>query len=196
MTETATQATQTLERMLHAAAAELSPSAVNALVAHPDAVRAALAATGELLARNGTGSLEHDKVETSSRPGEVAGIVEARTTPYEPEEEVLNSKEVAARLGLKSRQSVHDWLRKGRILGWQTAKRGYVFPVRQFDESNRPIAGLGTVVALFGDAYRAWYWLTTPLNLLEDQEPLALLSSGERESVIEAAEADLQGDFG
>ena len=70
---------------------------------------------------------------------EAERIIDERTAAFEPDEEVLNSDEVAQRLGLKSRQSVHDWLRKGKLLGWQTAKRGYLFPARQFDQRNQPI---------------------------------------------------------
>ena len=91
---------------------------------------------------------------------------------------MLSSNEVAARLGLKSRQSVHDWLRKGKIVGWQTARRGYMFPARQLDERNRPIESLGDIVALFEGAYAAWFWLTTPRNALDGEEPLTVLAKG------------------
>ena len=203
MTTTATHDTETLINMLRAATADLSPNVINALIARPDAVRGALAATGALLARDEAGRSTHDQIETiglvaepTRSPEAVRRIIEARTTLYEPDEEVLSSNEVAARLGLKSRQSVHDWLRKGKIVGWQTAKRGYMFPARQFDERNRPIEGLGDVVALFGDAYAAWFWLTTPRNTLAGEEPLTVLAKGQRDRVIDAAEGHLQGDFG
>ena len=124
MTTTATQDTETLINMLRSAAADLSPSVINALIARPDAVRGALAATGALLARDEAGRSTHDEIETiglvaepSRSPEEVRRIVEARTIPYEPDEEVLSSNEVAARLGLKSRQSVHDWLAQGQDCG-------------------------------------------------------------------------------
>ena len=202
MTTTATQDTETLINMLRAAAADLSPNVINALIARPDAVRGALAATGALLARDEAGRSTHDEIETirlvaepSRSPEEVRRIVEARTIPYEPDEEVLSSNEVAARLGLRSRQSVHDWLRKGKIVGWQTARRGYMFPARQLDERNRPIEGLGDIVALFEDAYAAWLWLTTPRNALDGEEPLTVLARGQRDRVIDAAEGHLQGDF-
>ena len=202
MTTTATRDTETLINMLRAAAADLSPGVIHALIARPDAVRGALAATGALLARDAAGRSEHDEIETiglvaepSRSIEEVERIVEARTVPYEPDEEVLSSNEVAARLGLKSRQSVHDWLRKGKIVGWQTAKRGYMFPARQLDERNQPIEGLGDIVALFGDAYAAWFWLTTPRNALDGEEPLTVLARGQRDRVIDAAEGHLQGDF-
>lgn len=191
MAETPIQATQTLEDILCAAAADLSPRAVNALVRHPDAIRAALAATGELLAVEMIVPIQ----ESSPRRRNVGDVVAERTIPYEPDEEVLNSNEVAARLGLKSRQSVHDWLHKGKILGWQSAKRGYLFPTAQLDERNRPIEGLGEVVALFEDAYAAWRWMTTPQNALDGDTPLAMLTSGERDQACAAAEGYLRGDF-
>ena len=64
MATTATQDTETLINMLRAAAAELSPSVINALIARPDAVRGALAATGALLARDEAGRSTHDEIET------------------------------------------------------------------------------------------------------------------------------------
>ena len=202
MTTTATHDTETLINMLRAATADLSPNVINALIARPDAVRGALAATGALLARDEAGRSAHDEIESLGLVAEplrtseeVRRIVEARTLPYEPDEEMLSSTEVAARLGLKSRQSVHDWLRKGKIVGWQTAKRGYMFPARQLDERSRPIEGLGDVVALFEDAYAAWFWLTTPRNALDGEEPLSVLAKGQRDRVIYAAEGHLQGDF-
>ena len=85
----------------------------------------------------------------------------ARTRDRVPET-LLTSEELAARIGLRTRQSVHDWRRKGRIVGWQNARRGYVFPAAQLDEQNRPLAGLDRVTGLFADSYSAWVWLTTP----------------------------------
>ena len=100
-----------------------------------------------------------------------------------------------AGLSAPSWPSVHGWLRKGKIVGWQTAKRGYMFPARQLDARNRPIEGLGDIVALFEDAYAAWFWLTTPRNALDGEEPLTVLARGQRDRVIDAAEGHLQGDF-
>ena len=90
---------------------------------------------------------------------------------------------------------MHDWRRKGQIVGWQNARRGYVFPAGQLDERNRPLAGLDRVTALFADGYAAWVWLTTARPSLDGAEPLALLARGEVERVAEAAQGDRQGDF-
>ncbi|MCY4212205.1 MAG: hypothetical protein OXF68_01095 [Gammaproteobacteria bacterium] len=98
--------------------------------------------------------------------------------------------------GLKTRQSVQEWRKEGKIIGWQNARWGYVFPVGQLDGRNRPLQGLAYVAALFNDGYAAWAWLTTPPPSLEGALPLALLAEGLIQTVANAAKGDLQGDFG
>ena len=117
-----------------------------------------------------------------------------RTIPIE-EENLLTSDELATRVGLKTRQSVHNWRRKGKIVGWRRAKRGYVFPAGQLDERGRPPEGLERVTSYFDDGYTVWFWLTTPRNSLDGMEPLALLRKGEVDRVVNAAVGDRQGDF-
>ncbi|MYK60163.1 MAG: hypothetical protein F4027_16730 [Rhodospirillaceae bacterium] len=186
-----------LEGMLHAAAGRLSAANVAALIAHPDAVCSALAAADALTAID----QERSTVDTIAGPAsttvdadEADRQLASRTRAGEPET-LLTSEELAARTGLRTRQSVHDWRRKGRIVGWQNARRGYVFPAAQLDERNRPLAGLDRVTGLFADGYAAWVWLTTPRGALDGAEPLALLAQGEVERVAEAAQGDRQGDF-
>ena len=196
-----TQEAQALETMIHSVLAELGPDVVPTLIAHPDAVRGALAAVAQIFAGDEANTLGHeverlDAIKGSrASPEAVKRGLARRTVAYEPEEEVLGSSAVAARIGLKSRQAVHDRLRKGTIVGWQAAKRGYVFPTRQFDERNRAIKGVSEVVALLGDAYEGWMWLTTPNPAIGGEEPLRWLAQGERERVIGAAHSYLQGDF-
>ena len=195
------QESRSLESMVHTVLTELSPDVVQTLIAHPDAVRGALAATAQMLARDDadpTGR-EAERIEAIKghwvRSEDVKQGIARRTVAYEPEEEVLNSSAVAARIGLKSRQAVHDRLRKGTIVGWQAAKRGYVFPNRQFDQRNRPIEGVTEIVALLGDAYEGWMWLTTPHSAFGGEEPLTWLAKGDRDRVVGAAHSYLQGDF-
>ena len=187
-----------LEGVLHAAAGRLGAAHVAALVAHPEAVCSALAAAADALTAKGR---ERSRVDTIAGPAsttvdanEAERRLAARTRAGEPET-LLTSEELAARTGLRTRQSVHDWRRKGRIVGWQNARRGYVFPAAQLGERNRPLAGLDRVTALFADGYAAWVWLTTPRPSLDGAEPLALLVRGEVERVAEAAQGDRQGDF-
>ena len=188
-----------LEGMLHDAAGRLSPAHVAALVAHPEAVRSALAAAADAL--TATDRERRSGVETIAGPSvpaadaaEADRRLAARSRDGAPET-LLTSEELAARTGLRTRQSVHDWRRKGRIIGWQNARRGYVFPAEQLDGRNRPLAGLDRVAVLFGDGYAAWVWLTTPRPSLDGAPPLALLARGEVERVAEAAQGDRQGDF-
>ena len=171
---------------------------VAVLVAHPDAVRSALAVAADALAKEDEA---HAGVETiaGAEPvragaGEAAGRLATRTREAAPET-LLTSDELAARVGLKARQSVHDWLKRGKIVGWRGAKRGYVFPAEQLDERGRPVPGLDRVVGRFGDGYAAWVWLTTELASLDGATPLMLLAGGEIDRVAKAAAGDRQGDF-
>ncbi len=187
-----------LEGVLHEAAGRLSPAHVAVLVAHPDAVRSALAVAANVLTLDDARgpALETIAGAEPVRVGaeEAAGRLAGRTRGSAPET-LLTSDELASRVGLKTRQSVHDWLKKGRIVGWRGARRGHVFPAGQLDERGRPFDGLDRVVGLFGDGYAAWVWLTTELSSLEGAKPLTLLAGGEIDRVAKAAEGDRQGDF-
>ena len=187
-----------LEGVLHEAAGRLSRAHVAVLVAHPDAVCSALAVAADVLTMDDP---VRQEVETIGRAepfrvgAEEAAVRMAERTREGASGTLLTSDELAARLGLKTRQSVHDWLRKGRIVGWRGAKRGHMFPAEQFDDRGRPIKGLDRVVGLFDDGYAAWMWLTTELASLDGAMPLALLAGGEIDRVAKAAEGDRQGDF-
>ena len=181
-----------LEEMLQEVARRLSPAHVAALVAHPEAVRSALAAD-ERAHPSGTETIAGPALPAVNA-AEAQRRISARTREGAPEI-LLTTEELAARVGLKTRQSVHDWRRKGRIVGWQNARRGYVFPAEQLDGRNRPLPGLDRVAGQFADGYAAWVWLTTPRPSLDGATPLAVLARGEVERVVEAARGDRQGDF-
>ena len=187
-----------LEGVLHEAAGRLSPAHVAVLVAHPDAVRSALAVAADVLTTDDEARL---RIETIAGAEPVlvdadaaAGRMAERTREGAPET-LLTSDELAERVGLKTRQSVHDWLKKGRIVGWRGARRGHVFPAAQLDERGRPLDGLDRVAGLFDDGYAAWVWLTTELSSLDGAAPLTLLTRGEVDRVAKAAKGDCQGDF-
>ncbi len=180
------------------AAARLTVRDIRILAAHPDAVLSALAVAARALPDD----VEPEPIETigfrrpplAVSPAEARHWLEARTRAGE-KEELLNSAELAARAGLKTRQSVHDWFKKGRLIAWSGAKRGHVFPAAQLDERGHPIKGLDRVQPLFADGYSAWFWLTTPLAALDGSTPLERLKRGEIDRVIAAAHGDAQGDF-
>lgn len=110
-------------------------------------------------------------------------------------ENLLTSDEFAARVRLRNRQSVHNWMKKRRIVGWQGARRGFVFPAGQLDERGRPLDGLAEIVPHFADDYAAWVWLTTPQPLLDGKTPLHLLKRGRSDRVADVARGEAQGDF-
>lgn len=134
-----------LEGMLREVAFHLSPAHVEALVAHPTAVRSALAVAADVLSMD---DKERSGVETITGKevwqvgAEEADARMAEHTSKGATETLLTSDELAKRIGLKTRQSVHDWLKKGRIAGWRGARRGHVFPAGQLDERGRPLDDL------------------------------------------------------
>ena len=195
---TKSQNVQTLAAMVHDAADSLSASAVAALVAHPDAVKSALAVAADVLSATDAAEQSIEIIGGAETPLVDAAAADkriARRTRSAAKEKLLTSEELAARVDLKTRQSVHDWLKKGRIVGWQGAKRGYVFPAGQLDERGCPLRGVDRIVPYFEDGYAAWVWLTTPRPALDGATPIALLRRGQVDRVAAAAEGDAQGDF-
>ena len=192
-----------LESIAHDAAKGLSSTEAAVLAEHPDAVRSVLVAVAGILLHESERPIRIRKpgVETirSTQSARVEATeadkrISARMEPIE-EMALLTSDELAVRIGFKTRQSVHDWRRKGKIVGWRGAKRGYVFPEGQLDKRGRPIDGLDRVVPYFGDGYAAWFWLTAPRPSLNGETPITLMKRGRIDDVIDAAKGDRQGDF-
>ena len=145
-----------LEGMLNDATGRLRPAHVAALVAHPEAICSALAAADALTDGDGE---RRSEVETITGPvlptvdaTETGRRLSARARDGAPQRP-LTWEELAARTGLKTRQTVHDWRRKSRIVGWQNARPGYVYPAEQLDGRNRPQPALDRVVGLFANGY-------------------------------------------
>lgn len=191
---------ESLAAVVREEARRLKPKEIERLVRHPKLVRRALAFAAETLAEDVDADVA--PVQVLGRGGRAKTVpaaqarrrLAARTRSVE-EDALLSSEEFAKKAGLKNRQSVHNWLKKGRVVGWTGAKRGVVFPAAQLDDRGQLLEGLEEVLALFDDGYAAWVWLTTPLPALGGQTPLARLRAGERETVLEAARGDAQGDF-
>lgn len=187
-----------LMQLVREAAEQLTPKAIHQLVGHPNVVHSALAvAAGTLEVQYDDShpeALGNHKLATRVSRSVAKSRLAARTQGRS-EEELLTADGLARYANLKTRQSIHAWLKKGRVIGWSGAKRGVVFPSAQLDERGQPPPDLNRVIPFFADHYSAWVWLTTPLPALDGQTPLALLRAGDSDRVVAAAAGDAQGDF-
>lgn len=198
-----------LVRLLYQSVATLDRAAVATLLHKPDVLGSALAAAAQAIeAVQGPQAVEAqsslEEVMTIAGPSprlldhtEATERLSQRTHIAEDDgDELLTSDEFARRAGARSRQTVHNWLNRGRIVGWEGAKRGLVFPAEQLDASGRPIHHLGPVLSHFQGHYAAWRWLTDSHDALDGARPIDLLREGEDAQVEAAAKGYAQGDFG
>ena len=198
MAHTKAENVEELTSVVRDAAKRLSAAGVAVLVANPTAITSALVATASALSASEARSRPPETIAGASPvlvDQEVSLARLGARTKKGRETGLLTSDGLAERAGLKTRQSIHDWLKKGRVLGWEGAKRGVVFPEGQLDDRGRPLVGISRIGKLFPDGYTAWVWLTTPLRALDGATPLSLLRNGEVDRVVAAAEGDAQGDF-
>lgn len=95
------------------------------------------------------------------------------------------------KLGGRSRQAVHDLVRRGRLLALPSAT-GNLFPSFQLDPAGRPRPVVAEVLDAFSGAVESPYtvaaWFRTPQALLDDREPAEWLAAGEDPArVVQAA---------
>jgi hypothetical protein len=113
--------------------------------------------------------------------------VEQQSRLLEQSGGVLGVDEAADLLGL-SRQAVDKRRRKGQLIGLTRGKRGYAYPVWQF-EGGTTLRGLEQVLAALRDQ-DPWMQLTFFVNRndrLERRSPLEALRSGDLDDVLQAA---------
>jgi hypothetical protein len=101
----------------------------------------------------------------------------------------LNGAEVAEILNI-SRQAVDKRRRQGQLIGLTQGRRGYAFPVWQF-EGGKTIPNLEDVLdSLRGhDPWMQFAFFINPNDRLEGKTPLDRLRAGELEPVLRAAES-------
>jgi hypothetical protein len=106
---------------------------------------------------------------------------------------MLSREEVQELLGLKSRQAVHDLVKRGRLLGLATQSGRPFYPAFQFDlENGRTYPPLTPSIKLFNEAgvdpYTAASWFCEPQSLLEELSPAEWMRRRRPDSLlIEAA---------
>ena len=165
--------------LLAKAAEGLPDNARKILLAHPQALRSALAAAAAAL---NTNSAPIERIGSSDSAvlidsEEASRRFKTRAIPA-GKQEFLSSDEMAERIGI-TRPTVHEWLKSGKLLGWQGAKRGYLFPAAQIDEQGQPPTGLERITTLLGNEQATWDWLTSELTLLDGDTALARLRAGD-----------------
>ncbi len=142
----------------------------------------------ERLARDGELTLEEP--ERAGRRG--ALIVAASGIWSHHLGGLLDSEQARELLGVKSRQAVHDLVRRGRLLRLSDSAGRARYPGNQFDEHGRPFAVLKDVIEAFVAAdvtpWTTASFLSSPQRELDGQTPQRWLrDGGDPQPVREAA---------
>ena len=101
-----------------------------------------------------------------------------------------SSEEIAEMLGV-SRQAINQRRQRGKLIGLSRGKGKYVYPLWQFTDLGKTLAGLETVLGQLSEV-DPWTQVTFFLNpnlRLENKTPLEMLRMGEIEPVVESAAA-------
>lgn len=136
------------------------------------------------------GELELREPERAGRRG--ALIVAAASVWARHLGGLLDGEQTRDLLGVKSRQAVHDLVRRGRLLRVEDSAGRSLYPANQFDEHGRPFALVGELIETFRPAgVSPWTiasFLGSPQRELDGQTPQRwLLAGGEEQPVREAA---------
>jgi len=86
------------------------------------------------------------------------------------------------------RSTLHDWHKRGAVIGLLKGERKHVFPLAQFVDG-RPVEGMSEVSRIIGNPRVAWQWLVQPKPSIGGT-PLDQLKQGNVSEVVDAAERD------
>ncbi len=100
---------------------------------------------------------------------------------------VAGPSEIERQFGTK-RSTLHEWQKRGAVVGLLKGERKHVFPLAQFVDG-RPVEGMSEVVRRIGNPRVAWQWLIQPKPSIGGT-PLDRLKKGHTSQVVEAAEHD------
>lgn len=101
---------------------------------------------------------------------------------------VAGPGEIERHYGIR-RSTLHDWQKRGAIIGLLKGERKHVFPLAQFIDG-RPIEGMAQIRKIIEDPRIAWLWLIRRHPGTGHQPPLARLKDGKIEEVVAAARHD------
>jgi hypothetical protein len=100
---------------------------------------------------------------------------------------VAGPSEIERKFGTR-RSTLHEWQKRGAIIGLLKGERKHVFPLAQFIDG-RPLEGMSAVVRVIGNQRAAWQWLIQAKPSIGGA-PLDRLKKGYISQVVEAAERD------
>jgi hypothetical protein len=86
------------------------------------------------------------------------------------------------------RSTLHDWQKRGAVIGLLKGERKHVFPLAQFVDG-RPVVGISAITHIINNPRVAWHWLTQPKPSIGGA-PLDRLKAGHVNEVVAAAERD------
>ncbi|MDP3411089.1 hypothetical protein [Bosea sp. (in: a-proteobacteria)] len=86
------------------------------------------------------------------------------------------------------RSTLHEWQKRGALIGLLKGERKHVFPLAQFVDG-RPVEGMSQVTKIIAHPRVAWQWLIQTKPSL-GEAPLDALKNGRVEEVLEAASRD------
>ncbi|MCP3958725.1 MAG: hypothetical protein GY719_12800 [bacterium] len=136
-------------------------------------------------------------------PREVAERMVATLPSPSPWDELLGSfygpGQVARVLGNVSRQAIADRRRRCTLLGLKTADGHWVYPVFQFDDDHRVLAGLPALLRILTasgiDDWSLAGWLTSPLRSLEGLTAIDWLRDGHDPETLAQVTRDAASRF-
>lgn len=203
LSKTALTATGTVVAAVSAAAARLSPDQQQRVVADEgELVEALEAAVSKLVGEPTRGKLVPIRVPKPVEVSQGAGLgqmvdleegrrrLAAFAAPTRLEDwagPVAGPGEIEKAFGTK-RSTLHDWQRRGAVIGLLRGERKHVFPLAQFVDG-RPVEGMTRITQIIHNPRVAWQWLLQPKPSLGGS-PLDRLKSGALGDVVEAAERD------
>lgn len=100
---------------------------------------------------------------------------------------VAGPAEIEKTFGTK-RSTLHDWQRRGAVIGLLKGERKHVFPLAQFVDG-RPVEGMAQVTRIIANPRVAWQWLIRRKAVM-GATPLDLMKSDRLDEVLAAAERD------
>lgn len=202
LSKTALAATGKVMAALSAATARFSLEQQKQIVADEGELTHAVAAVVEGLAAKRAKALIDLPIEKPVEESQGAGLgtlvsieegrrrIAVLTKPARLEDwagPVAGPGDIEKMFGTK-RSTLHEWHKRGAVIGLLKGERKHVFPLAQFVDG-RPIEGMPQVMKIIGNPRAAWHWLIQPKPSIGGA-PLDQLKKGNLGEVVAAAERD------